>query len=155
MVGIFKAYTEMTGENLDKDAVDAAMDELVTTGEIVENFGGDSQEVEAMIAELKEMLAKGEISSEEEIRKAILDLAKEHGLNLSEDDIDKLCKLLQKLKDLDIDWDGILNQAADWAKKFSDKYGDQIKDAVTSEGFWDKIAAFFDKLISWLKGLFT
>lgn len=155
LVGVFKAYKEMTGESLDEDAVDAAMDELVTTGIIEESIDGDPEKVEAMIAELKEMIANGELADEEDIREAIDSASEKYGLNLSQDDIDKLLSLLMKLKDLDIDWGNVIDQAKDWAKVINDKFGDQIKEAVTSEGFWDKVASFFQKIIDALKSLFT
>lgn len=150
LVGIFKAYSEMTGEALDQDAVDAAMDELVTTGSIEASGSVDSEKLEAMIAELKEMIANGSLDSEDEIRDAIEEAAEKYGLKLSSEDIDKLLALLQKIKGLDIDWNGILNQASDWASK----YGSKLKDMVTSEGFWDKVIAFFRKIIAKIKELF-
>ena len=40
-----KAYEEMTGKKLDDKVTDAAMDELVTTGELNKSIDGDSQAV--------------------------------------------------------------------------------------------------------------
>lgn len=155
LVGVFKAYSEMTGDKLDEDAVDAAMDELVTTGSIVEDVDGPSTDVEAMIAELKEKVAKGELDTKEEIEDAIRETASDYKLQLSEENVEDLTNLLTKLKDLDIDWDSVISQASDWAKKLDDQFGDQIRDAVTSEGFWDKIASFFQKIIDAIKSLFS
>lgn len=155
LVGVFKAYTEMTGDKLDEDAVDAAMDELVTTGSIVEDVDGESTDVEAMVADLKEKIAKGELKDEEDIQQAIEEAASEYDLQLTDENVEDLMNLLTKLKDLDIDWDNVIDQAADWAQKLDDKFGDQIKDAVNSEGFWDKVSAFFQKIIDALKSLFA
>jgi len=54
LVGTLKAYEEMTGKKLDDKVTDAAMDELVTTGELNKSIDGDSQDIEAMIADPKE-----------------------------------------------------------------------------------------------------
>lgn len=154
LVGIFKAYEEMTGEKLDDDAVDVAMDELVTTGELVEDIDGDSTDVEAMVAVLKEKIANGELENEEEIVEAIQQAASDYDLQLSDENVQDLKELLVKMNDLDIDWSNVIDQASDWAKKLDEKFGDSIKDAVTSEGFWDKIAGFFKKLMDALRSMF-
>lgn len=147
LVGTFKAYKEMTGEELDQAAVDAAMDELVTTGELIESVDGDSQSLEAMIADLKEQIASGDISTEEEIRAAIEEAAGKYDISLSEEDIQKLSDLLKKLEGLDLDWDAISNQAQEWA--------DQLSDIIHSEGFGEKIINFFKELWEAIKSLFS
>ena len=53
LVGTFEAYEKLTGKELDESVVDAAMDELVTTGDLEQSIDGDSNDVEAMIADLK------------------------------------------------------------------------------------------------------
>ena len=50
LVGTFEAYEKLTGKELDESVVDAAMDELVTTGDLEQSIDGDSNDVEAMIA---------------------------------------------------------------------------------------------------------
>lgn len=146
LVGTFKAYEEMTGKSLNDDVVDASLDELVTTGELNESIDGNSQDVEAMIADLKEQIANGKLKTEDQIRDAIKEAAKDYDLNLSEDDISKLVSLLMKLKDLDIDWDSVINQASDWASKLGDKINDP--------GFWQKVVGFLEELWNKIKDLF-
>lgn len=146
LVGTFKAYEELTGENLDEEVVDAALHELVTTGELNESIDGDSEDIEAMIAELKEQIANGKLETDEQIRDAISDAAKKYDLELSASDIDKLLELLKKLKDIDIDWDSVINQASDWATKLGDKINDP--------GFWEMIGNFFSELWNKIKSIF-
>lgn len=147
LVGTFKAYEEMTGKNLNEDVVDASLDELVTTGELNESIDGDSQDVEAMIADLKQQLADGKLETEDQIKEAIKDAAKDYDLKLSDDDIAKLTSLLMKLKDADIDWDSVINQASDWASKLGDKINDP--------GFWQKVGDFFAELWDKIKSIFN
>jgi uncharacterized protein YpuA (DUF1002 family) len=66
---------------------------------------------------------------------------------LSDDDIAKLTSLLMKLKDANIDWDSVINQAQDWASKLGDKINDP--------GFWEKIGNFFMDLWDKIKSLFS
>ena len=51
-----------------------------------------------------------------------------------------------KLKDLDIDWDSVINQASDWASKLGDKINDP--------GFWQKVVGFLEELWNKIKDLF-
>ena len=148
LLGIFKAYEEMTGEDLNDDVVDAAMDELVTTGELNESIDGDSEDVEALIADLKQQLADGNLDSDEDILAAIDETATKYDLTLSEADKEKILELLNKLKGLDLDWDSIANQASAWA----DKLGDID---IDTDGLLDKIGNFFQKLIDAIKSLFS
>ena len=147
LVGTLKAYEEMTGEKLDEKVTDAAMDELVTTGELNKSIDGDSQDIEAMIADLKKQLADGRLKDESQIKDAINEAAKDYDLKLSDDDIAKLTSLLMKLKDANIDWDSVINQAQDWASKLGDKINDP--------GFWEKIGNFFMDLWDKIKSLFS
>lgn len=146
LIGTFEAYEKLSGEELNEDVVDAAMDELVTTGELEQSIDGDSEDVEAMIADLKGRIARGELETREQIEAAIDEVAEKYDLKLSEEDKQKILDLLDKLKNLDLDWDSIANQAEDWAN--------QIQDMLKSEGFGDKIRNFFMKIWEAIKSLF-
>lgn len=147
LVGTFKAYEELTGESLDESVVDAAMDELVTTGELEQSIDGDSEDIEAMIAELKGRIAQGELETTEDIREAIGEMAQKYDIKISEEDREKLMALLEKLKGLDLDWEGIADQAADIAN--------QIGAALEKHGFFDAIRDFFAKLFETIKSWFS
>ena len=70
---------------------------------------------------------------------------------LSDNDLSKLTQLLQKLKDTDIDWDSIADQASDWADKLKDL---DLDIDINTDGLWDKICEFFKSLLESLKNLF-
>lgn len=152
LVGIFKAYEEMTGDNLDEEVVDAALNELVTTGELNQSIDGDSDSVEALIAELKQKLANGELSTDEDIRAAIDELAKKYNLSLSEDDIKTLIDLINALKGLDLDWDSIANQAKSWADKLGVDFNNIDKEAAA--GFFQKVVEVVKSIWEKIKSIF-
>lgn len=149
LVGIFKAYQEMTGEEMSNEVIDVAMDELVTTGELNESIDADPQQVEALIADLKNQLES--LDSEDDIKEAVLDTARKYNVELSDNDLSKITQLLQKLKDTDIDWDSIADQASDWADKLKDL---DLDIDISTDGLWDKICEFFKSLLESLKNLF-
>ena len=138
LVGTFEAYEKLTGKELDESVVDAAMDELVTTGDLEQSIDGDSNDVEAMIADLKGQIASGKIKTPEEIEQAIEKLADKYDLKLSDDDKQKLLGLMKKLQGLDLNWDSIKNQASAWAS--------QLQNQLADKNIGQKIAAFFEKL---------
>ena len=152
LVGIFKEYDEMTGDNLDEAVVDAALNELVTTGELNQSIDGDSDSVEALIAELKQKLANGDLSTDEDIRAAIDELAKKYDLSLSEDDIKTLIDLINALKGLDLDWDSIANQAKSWADKLGVDFNNIDKEAAA--GFFQKVVEVVKSIWEKIKSIF-
>ena len=146
LVGTFEAYEKLTGKELDESVVDAAMEEPVNTGDLEQSIDGDSNDVEAMIADLKGQIASGKIKTPEEIEQAIEKLADKYDLKLSDDDKQKLLGLMKKLQGLDLNWDSIKNQASAWAS--------QLQNQLADKNVGQKIAAFFEKLFDMIRSLF-
>lgn len=147
LVGILKAYKDMTGEEVKEEIVDAAMDELVTTGKLNESIDAKPEDVEALIADLKEQIADGDLDTDEKMEEAITDTADKYEIKLSESDIATIKELLNKLKDLDLDWDKIADQASAWA--------DKLSDVVKDENFVSKIIGFFKGIVDAISSLFS
>ncbi len=144
LVGALKAYSVMTGEEVSEESMDAALNELVLTGDIAQ-IVGDSQKAEELLAYLKQVIIENGLDSEEEIQDAIEDACDEFGITLTQDEIDQLITLLMKIKDLDLDLDTIMSQA----QALYDKL-----DAMSAGGFIDKVIAFFQSIIDFFKNLF-
>lgn len=144
LVGALKAYSVMTGEEVSEESMDAALNELVLTGDIAQ-IVGDSQKAEELLAYLKQVIIENGLDSEEEIQEAIEDACDEFGITLTQDEIDQLITLLMKIKDLDLDLDTIMSQA----QALYDKL-----DAMNAGGFIDKVIAFFQSIIDFFKNLF-
>lgn len=144
LVGALKAYSVMTGEEVSEESMDAALNELVLTGDIAQ-IVGDSQKAEELLAYLKQVIIENGLDSEAEIQKAIEDACDEFDITLTQDEIDQLITLLMKIKDLDLDLDTIMSQA----QALYDKL-----DAMNAGGFIDKVIAFFQSIIDFFKNLF-
>ena len=109
LIGALKAYSDMKDEALDTTALDASLNELVTTGQIEEALGDASkQDVEEMIAFIKAEIAGKDLNTREEIdaavRKAISDYndMKHANWSLSEDEINQIVDLMVKIKAIGI-----------------------------------------------------
>ena len=143
LVGIFKAYTQMTGDVIDEENIDAALNELVVTGQL-EAGGADSDEVEGMIAYVKQAVVEHDLSDESEIRKAIAEGCDKFGITLTEEEVNEIVKLMLKISDLDLDVDGLLNAAQSIYDKIS----------TADSGFWAKIRELLRTIWAKIKELF-
>lgn len=152
LVGAMKAYATMTGETVDKDKSDAATNELVVTGELGEAIG--KEEAANFVATLKNKVVSENLTSEEDIKKAIDDTAKDFDVTLSDGMKEKMVSLMQKISGLDLNLDHIKEQAKDVYGKLKDM-GVDLDDA---SGMLSKIGDFFSKiwdaLVNFFKGLF-
>lgn len=146
LVGALKAYSVMTGENISEESMDAALNELVLTGDLAENLG-DSQKVEELIAYIKQQIIAEELTTEKEIRKAIEEASDEFSITLSEEETTQLVQLMQKISDLDLDLDSIMNQAK--------ALYDRLAGLQDSKGFFTKVGDFFSNLFQSIADFFT
>lgn len=145
LVGAMKAYSVMTGEEVSRESMDTALNELVLTGDLVEEVG-DSEQVEEFIAYLKQQVVEQGIESEEDIQRVIEEASREFHISLSDEDMQKINELLQKISELDLDLDSLMSQARDLY--------DKLAEMGESSGFWDKVVEFFRPVIDFFKNLF-
>ena len=76
--------------------------------------------------------------------------AKELGLTLTEEQIQSLIDLFNKLKDLNIDW----NQVGEQINIAKDKLTNYLE-SEEGQGFLDKLKQFFISLIDAIKAMFS
>lgn len=148
LVGAMKAYGTMTDDVIDKEQSDAAVNELVVTGELGEKIGKD--EAANFVATLKNKVVSGDLTEEEEIKKAIEETEKELQVTLDDDTKEKIVSLMKKIGGLDLDLSSIKNQAKD----VYDKLKDMGIDLGDTEGLWDKVCSFFSSLLDKISSFF-
>ena len=145
LVGVMKAYSDMTGEKVTEQSMDTALNELVLTGDLADTVG-DSEKAEELIAYLKQEVIGKNLSSESDIRQVIDKACGEFDIHLSEDEIAQRVELLQKIGSQDLDLASIKDQAQELYDKLSH---------IDAGGFFDKVAGFFRSIIDFFKGLFS
>lgn len=148
LVGAMKAYGTMTGEDVDEDKSDAATNELVVTGELGDAIGKD--EAAQFVATLKNKVLSEDLSSEEDIQKAIDETAEQFDVTISDGMKKKMTSLMQKIGGLDLDLDNIKDQA----KGVYDKIKDMGIDLDEASGWLEKIGDFFSKIWDAIAGFF-
>lgn len=146
LIGAAKAFSESTGVSIDEKALDGALDEMITTGDLEAALDADPEAVEGLIAELKEKAAAGDIDlrDTDSVREAIEELAKKYNIELTSDQLQRIIDLLEKIANLDLNIDNLSQQVQNLTNKLEDM-------GVTTE----QAKSWFQKFLDWLRSLLS
>lgn len=155
LVGAMKAYSVMTGQEITKETMDTATNELVATAELAESID-DSGKAEELIAAVKQKIFADGLTKSTDIRDAVEASARSLDIDLSSEDVDQIVDLMEKISKVDVDVDAIKEQAG--------AIYDRLKDAgvdlgnVDTKGLFEKVgdvfANIFQAIVDFFKGLF-
>lgn len=150
LIGAMKAYADMEDTKVDKASLDAAMNEIVVTGELSENLG-DKEQSEQLIAYVKKKVLEDGLDSAKEIQSAISEACDKFEVSLTDEDKERIASLMEKIGSLDIDVDSLLKQAG--------SIYESLADMEERTGFFAGIIAFFkkiaDAILSFIQGIFS
>ena len=152
LVGIFKAYEEMTGEEVGDNVIDAALNELVVTGELEAAIEGlTNEEVEEFIAYIKSVIAQNDLTDADSINEVIDEACEKYGVTLSDAERQKIVDLLLKITSLGIDLSGLVDYAESLYNSF--------KNGGSGDGIFQAVGDFFvnafQAIADFFKGLFS
>ena len=82
LVGAMQAYQGITGNVIEVSNADAAVDELVTTGDLAQSVG--NEDAENLVAIVKQEVIENNDATDDEILKMIEDAASELGITLTD-----------------------------------------------------------------------
>ncbi|MCZ8536741.1 DUF1002 domain-containing protein [Paenisporosarcina quisquiliarum] len=150
LVGIYKAY-EVSGETLDKERTDVANEELSVATILADKAGVDEAKVSELLTEIKKDIAEQNPASKEEVEKIVQDQLTKLQIELNPEDRQLLIDLMDRIRQLDIDFSKWSDQLNDLSKTLEDKIGN----IVDNEGFWQSVKNFFNNLIDSLRSLFN
>jgi uncharacterized protein YpuA (DUF1002 family) len=148
LTGLIKAYEISSDKAIPEDVKQAANEELVTSAELGDSIG--TEKTSALITKIKEDIANQQPKTVEDIRAIVENAAKELGITLTEEQLQSLIDLFNKLKDLNIDW----NQVSDQLTIAKDKVSTYLE-SEEGQGFLESIKQFFINLIDAIKALFS
>ena len=152
LVGAMKAYSVMTGDDISDTTMDTATDELVSTADLADTLG-DTEKAEELIAAVKTRIFDEGLSSEADIRDALDASANSLGIDLTEEQRDKITDLMMKISKEDISVDTIKEQAGEIYDKLKDAGIDFSN--VDTEGLSDKVGNVFSNIFTSIKNFFT
>lgn len=151
--GIYKAY-DAEGQQLDKERMVIANEELEIATELSEKDGMSQEKVSELLAEIKKAISEQNPATKEDIEKIIKEQLDKLEINLNEADREMLINLFEKMRDLNIDFDKVKSQLEDLASTIKDKADELGLD----EGFWEKVGAFLKEAVkaigNFFEGLF-
>jgi uncharacterized protein YpuA (DUF1002 family) len=129
LTGIMKAFEEATGEELSEEAKQAANDELVTTGKLGDDIGKDK--AASLIQEI------------------IINIAAELNINITQEHIDQLAALMERISKLDLSVDKISKQLENINKGL-----EKVRETIEqNKGLFQQILDAIKRFFGWLADL--
>ncbi|GGB50380.1 DUF1002 domain-containing protein [Fictibacillus barbaricus] len=147
LTGILKAYETTAQIEIPEAQKQVANEEMVKTAELGERIG--TKEATELMTRVKEEIAKNPVQSEEDLRALIEKVAKDMGIELTQEELNGLLALFNKMKDLNIDWDQVQSDL----KNISENLGDFLNKEET-QSFIQRIIDFLIAIIEAIKSLF-
>lgn len=148
LTGLIKAYEVTTDTKITEEQKQAANEEMVETAKLGDQIG--TEEATSLVETIKGEIADNPPKNDEELRTIIVNAAEKLGITLTEQQIQSLIDLFNKLQDLGIDW----NKVGEQINAAKDKVTDYLK-SEEGQSFLDKLKAFFVSLIDAIKSLFS
>ncbi|OCA83625.1 MULTISPECIES: DUF1002 domain-containing protein [unclassified Bacillus (in: firmicutes)] len=148
LTGLIKAYEVTTDTKISEEQKQAANEEMVETAKLGDQIGTD--EATSLVESIKEEIAVNPPQNDADLRSIIEKAAEQLGITLTEQQIQSLIDLFNKLQDLGIDW----NKVGEQINAAKDKVTNYLQ-SEEGQSFLDKLKAFFVSLIDAIKSLFS
>ena len=148
LTGVMKAFEKATGEKLSEEGKKAANEELVTTGELGEDIGKDK--AASLVKGVKERVVREKVKDPEKIRDIIIDVAGDLNINITQQNMDQLADLMEKISHLDLNVDQISGQLQNISRGL-DKVGQTINE---NKGIFQQILDAIKGFFAWLARVF-
>ena len=133
LAGIMNSYEEATDVEIPESVKQAANDEIYTEAEIVDNSGVDANELADLVNQVKEEVAKDNVTDHDTIVNIINNYVENNNINITSVDIENLANTIEQVQNVQ----GDVNY-----------YKDQVSDILgdtSSSGF------SLDGLLNWIK----
>ena len=149
LTGILKGFeSSKAGEKIDEDKKEAANEEIVVTGNLGDKIGQD--DAANLMNDIKTEVIKESPKNDSEVEEIIQNSVDKYNYELSQDDINEIKSVMNKINDLDLNYKDLKHQL--------NAVTDSLKDKISAEevkGFFSKIGDFFSNIWNWFKGLFS
>ncbi|HHT65913.1 MAG: DUF1002 domain-containing protein [Caldicoprobacterales bacterium] len=144
LTGIMKAFEEATGEELSEEAKQTANEEMVTTGELGEDIGQDK--AASLVQEIKERIIREKITDPEQIRKIIIEIAADLNITITQEHLDKLANLMERISKLDLSVEKVSKQLENINKGL-----EKVRETLEqNKGFFQRIFDAIRRFFAWL-----
>ncbi|PFO58118.1 DUF1002 domain-containing protein [Bacillus cereus] len=147
LTGLMKAYETASNKQIPEEVKKVANEEMVQTAQLGDKIG--EEKAVQLVAKIKEEIAKEQPKTTEDLRSLIKKIADQLGITLTDEQLDNLVSLFDKMKNLNIDWNQVgsqLNKAKEHVSAFLG--------SEEGQSFLDKVKDFFSSIIDFVKSLF-
>ena len=147
LTGLMKAYETTSNKAIPEEVKKVANEEMVQTSQLGDKIG--EEKAVQLVAKIKEEIAKEQPQTTEDLRSLIKKIADQLGITLTDEQLDNLVALFDKMKNLNIDWHQVgsqLNKATEHVSAFLG--------SEEGQSFLDKVKDFFSSIIDFVKSLF-
>jgi uncharacterized protein YpuA (DUF1002 family) len=146
LTGIMMAFEEATGKKLDDAAKETANEELELTQNIGDEIG--KEKATELIQKIKTEILKQKIETPEDMRQVIINIANELNIKLTDEQVDQILKLMEKISKLDLNVDTIVKQLDKISKNL-----EIVKNTLKeNKGLFQRI---IDAILGWLRNIFA
>lgn len=151
LTGIYKAYEDISGRELDEAAKLVSTQELVITGELADEIG--SYDAVTIVNEIKLILDETRKMTDDEIKAEIVSIAREYGIVLKDSQLEQLVTLCRALEKMNSDE---LREKVEYVqntiKRLSEAQEKVSGIAAAVKNIVVSISEFIDKIVSFFTG---
>nr|WP_244504229.1 DUF1002 domain-containing protein [Salibacterium halotolerans] len=147
LTGLIKAYETQTGAEISEEQKQVANEEMVKTSELGESIG--TEQATELITRIKEGISNQNIETEEDLRNLIEQIAGDLGVSLTEEEMNGLVSLFERMQNLNIDWSQVQSQISDIRNNL-----DEFLNSEETQSFISSFLDFINQLIDSLSGWF-
>ncbi|MCF6465857.1 DUF1002 domain-containing protein [Clostridium sp. Cult2] len=144
LTGVIKAFEDITGEEITEKEKEIASEEIAKTATLGSEIG--QEKAEELINNIKIYIIDNNIKSKGSIKKVVEQMAKDLGIELTENQMDQIVSLMKNISKLNLDIDQIKGQLKDISGKI-DKITEQNIEIKSILGrILDAIISFFNRI---------
>jgi uncharacterized protein YpuA (DUF1002 family) len=144
LTGIIKAFEDATGENISEEEKKTASQEIVVTAELGEAIG--KEKAQELINNIKVYIIDKNIKDRDSIEKVIREIAQDLSIQLTQEQIDQIAALMEKISKLDLDINKIKEQLKDISEKIDQVLNRNIEVKSFLQRILDAIIRFLNRL---------
>lgn len=136
LAGIMKSYEESTGTTIPDEVKDAANNEIYSQTEVVENSNASADEIANLMDEVKEEVAKENVTDSQTIYNIINNVAINNNIQISDNDINILVESIQQTQ-------SVQDQANQYQSQLN-----QFVNSGAAQSIFDKIMNFVNSILN-------
>lgn len=155
LTGILKAYEESSGVKIDDAVKKVANQEMVVTQDLQKEVG--EEKTNDLINAVKVEMSKNMPENEDQVRTIINNVSEQYNINISDNQVESLVNLFIKMKNSNVNWDKVADQASKYsnaAKDLADKASDYLSSEQGQQTL-EKSKGIFSQIIDWIKSFFA